>query len=40
MKPFREIDMNVKCSNAGELALLVFAALLPMVNPTQTRFLF
>jgi len=30
MKPFREIDMTVKCSNARELALFVFAALLPI----------
>ena len=35
--PFREIDLNVKCGNAGELALLVFAVLPPIIDPGQTR---
>jgi hypothetical protein len=35
-----EKDMTVKGSNAGEIALFVFAALLPILNPAQTRCLF
>ena len=39
-EPIRKKNMTVKCGNAGELVLLVFAALLPIVNPGQTRCLF